>query len=97
VLPEVVDPAQAMTRGPVATSPTAEEGDVALCEGHAFSSSSAGICFDNSANSTDRFSYFATGSDVPVTNADLSDGYTIEAFVSIADDWTGEENAWTRA
>jgi hypothetical protein len=97
VLPDAVDPAQAMTRGPVATSPTAEEADVALCSGHAFSSASAGICFDNSANSTDRFSYFATESDVPVTNADLTGGYTIEAFVSIADDWSADENAWTRA
>ncbi|MGO1584302.1 MAG: LamG-like jellyroll fold domain-containing protein, partial [Actinomycetaceae bacterium] len=97
VLPDAVLEEQAMTRGPISTSPTAQEEDVTLCEGHAFSSSASGICFANSSNSDNRFSYFATESDVPVTDVEFDDGYTIEAFINIAEGWTAEENAWTRA
>ncbi|MGC5627001.1 metallophosphoesterase [Georgenia sp. Z1344] len=96
-LPDVVLEEQAMARGPVDTSPTAQEEDVRLCEAHAFSSSDAGICFDNSSNADNRFSYFTTEHGVPVTNATFENGYTIEAFVNIAEDWTAEDNAWTRA
>ncbi|MGC5616416.1 metallophosphoesterase [Georgenia sp. Z1491] len=97
ILPDVIREDQAMTRGPIDTSPTAQEADVSLCEGHAFSSSASGICFDNSSNSDDRFSYFSTEHGVPVTNVEFDDGYTIEAFINISEEWTAEENAWTRA
>ncbi|MEE6273288.1 metallophosphoesterase [Georgenia sp. MJ206] len=97
VLPDVVLAEQAMTRGPVATSPTAREEDVTLCQGHAFSASSSGICFANSSRPANRFSYFSTETGVPVNNVDLSDGYTIEAFINISEEWNATDNAWTRA
>lgn len=31
---------------------------------------------------------------MPVTHEDFADGYTIESFVFLSDEWTVEENQW---
>lgn len=97
-VPDVVD-GQDMRRATIAESgsPTAQVDDVTIQPGHAFSSDGLGVCFADSSRETERFSYLSTEEGVPVTNVDFSDGYTIEAFISIADEWNADENAWTRA
>lgn len=97
-VPDVID-RQDMRRATIAESgsPTARIEDVSIQQGHAFSSDGLGVCFADSSRATQRFSYLTTEQGVPVTNVDFSDGYTIEAFIRIADEWNSEENAWTRA
>lgn len=98
VLPDIVD-GQDMTRLPSAeTGSAGEEGDVVLREGHAFSSDGTGICFENSDRRTNRFSVFAgERGESAINDADLSEGYTVEAFISIGEGWNADANAWTRA
>ncbi|WP_207632106.1 LamG-like jellyroll fold domain-containing protein [Occultella kanbiaonis] len=78
-------------------SATAEVDDVTVVtEGHPLSADAAGICFANTDQRTDRFSYLSTEPGAAVNNADLSEGYTIETFVMIDPAWTAEANAWSK-
>lgn len=99
VVPDVVS-GQHMRRATIAESgsPAAQVSDVTIQKGHAFSSDGLGVCFaDSTRVAPQRFSYLTTGNGVPVTNVDLSRGYTIETFVRLDAEWTADANAWTRA
>src|SRR5699024_2099420 len=79
-------------------SANAEPGDVTISDdAHAFSSDGAAVCFDNSDRTTGRFSYLATSPDAAVNDAVLDDGYTIETFIQVSEDWTVDANQWSKA
>ncbi|MDP3950548.1 LamG-like jellyroll fold domain-containing protein [Microbacterium sp.] len=75
----------------------AEWGDVAVesADVHGFSSDGAAVCFADS--SATRYSYLSTAPDAVVNDVDLSDGYTIETFVKLDDDWNAAQNGWSKA
>lgn len=79
-------------------SATAELGDVTVeTENvHGFSSDGTAVCFDDTDRRTNRLSYLSTEAGAPVTNADLSNGYTIETFVKMSADWSADANQWSK-
>ncbi|UFU08184.1 LamG-like jellyroll fold domain-containing protein [Ruania halotolerans] len=86
-------------RVPIAESgsSTAMEEDVSLvAQTYPYSSSGQAVCFAESDQQNDRFSFLATDADAPVNDADLSGGYTIETFVKMDESWTAEANAWSK-
>ncbi|MGM1015968.1 MAG: LamG-like jellyroll fold domain-containing protein [Actinomycetota bacterium] len=85
-----VDPADTNAVGADWGDVTIDDSDV-----HGFSSDAAAVCFDESSGS--RFSYLTTAPDAAVNDVDLSDGYTIETFVTMDADWTAEQNGWSKA
>ncbi|WP_220035205.1 metallophosphoesterase [Georgenia satyanarayanai] len=79
-------------------SGTAEVGDVRISDdAHAFSSDGAAVCFDDADRTTGRFSYLSTEADAAVNDVVLDDGYTIETFVKVSEDWTVDANQWSKA
>ncbi|WP_084125877.1 metallophosphoesterase [Demequina sp. NBRC 110054] len=59
------------------------------------SADTAAVCFDDADNTTGQLSYLTTDYGTPVTEADLSEGYTIESFVYLAEDWSADTNDWS--
>ncbi|NEG88554.1 Ig-like domain-containing protein [Bifidobacterium aerophilum] len=77
-------------------SATAQDGDVTVSDDHdQYSSAGKSLTFVGD-NSTGRYSALSTAADAAVNNADLSKGYTIEAFVRVSDDWSAAKNQWTK-
>lgn len=75
----------------------AELGDVVLThDANPFSADGAAICFTNADKQTNRYSYLTSPSDVAATQDHLEEGYTIETFVLIDEDWTADANAWSK-
>ena len=97
-LPDVAG-ANDMTRAPLDLPGVngAQEADVRYsAEGHPLSSDGGSITFTNTDRAANRLSFFATGQAAPVNDVTFEDGYTIETFVKIDEDWTGA-NAWMAA
>ncbi|GAA5122086.1 hypothetical protein GCM10023339_39930 [Alloalcanivorax gelatiniphagus] len=79
-------------------SETAEVGDVVVTDDvNPYSSDPGAVCFTNSDQRTDRFSYLQSTSGTPVTETTFPDGYTIETFVKMDADWSAEANQWSKA
>ncbi|MFG6403395.1 metallophosphoesterase [Microbacterium sp. P04] len=83
------DPAKTNAVGAQWSDVTVESADV-----HGFSSDGAAACFDNSSGS--RYSYLTTAPDAAINNADLTNGYTIETFVKMDEDWDASANGWSK-
>ncbi|MEJ1156119.1 LamG-like jellyroll fold domain-containing protein [Microbacterium marmarense] len=84
---------------PTATGATGATWEDAFIETEsvpAFSADGAAVCFANADRNENRFSYLTTEAGAPITNADLSNGYTIETFVKMDPDWTAEANQWSK-
>lgn len=80
-----------------ANSPTSEPSDVTVTDDHdMYSAAGKSLRFANSSNTANRRSALATLKSAPVNNADLSKGYTIEAFVKLDKSWTAADNQWTK-
>ncbi|WP_159448817.1 S-layer homology domain-containing protein [Demequina sp. NBRC 110053] len=60
----------------------------------AFSSDQGAVCFADASRNTGVTNYITTDYEVPVTKAAFEDGYTIESFVYLADEWNVEDNQW---
>lgn len=79
-------------------SPTAQVEDVTIThDAHPLSSDGAAVCFADSDQVQQRFSYLATNADAEVNDAQLEDGYTIETFLKIDEAFTEDANAWMKA
>lgn len=52
------------------------------------------ICFDEASRQTGVTNSITTDYEVPVTQASLDHGYTVESFVYLADDWSVADNQW---
>jgi len=85
-----VDPATTNAVGAEWSDVTIESTDV-----HGFSSDGAAVCFADS--SATRYSYLSTAADAVINDADLSDGYTLETFVKLDEDWDASSNGWSKA
>jgi len=59
-----------------------------------FSADAGAVCFADASRNTGKLNYLTTEYEVPVTHEDFADGYTIESFVFLSDEWTVEENQW---
>lgn len=78
-------------------SPTAEVGDVVVTHDvHPGSSDGAAVCFLNSDKIANRYSYLSTGPDAPVNAETFPNGYTIETFMQISEEFTEDKNAWMK-
>ena len=67
-----------------------------------YSSDQGAICFANAtrnASGPDRLSYISTEYGAPATFVDLNstDGYTIETFLQLDENWTESANRWSAA
>jgi len=99
-VPDVSGGENHLYRVPLAQSGSteAEVGDVTVRnDAHAFSSDGAAVCFADSDRSAGRYSYLSTAADAAVNDAVLDDGYTIETFVRLDEDWTVDANQWSKA
>lgn len=85
-----VDPATTNSAGSEWSDVTIESTDV-----HGFSSDGAAACFADSSGT--RYSYLSTAADAAINNADLSDGYTLETFVKLDENWDASQNGWSKA
>ncbi|MFW2513795.1 S-layer homology domain-containing protein [Demequina sp. SO4-13] len=52
------------------------------------------ICFDETSRQTGRLNYITTDYEVPVTKAEFEDGYTVESFVYLSEEWNVDDNQW---
>src|SRR5690606_3054926 len=84
------DPATTDAVGAEWSDVTIESADV-----HGFSSDGAAVCFADSSGT--RYSYLSTAADAAINNADLSNGYTLETFVKLDEDWDASQNGWSKA
>jgi hypothetical protein len=87
-------------RVPIAESgsPTAQVEDVTIShDAHPLSSDGAAVCFADSDQVQQRFSYLATDADAAVNDAKLENGYTIETFLKIDEAFTEDANGWMKA
>lgn len=76
----------------------AEVGDVTVTDAvDPFSSDPGAVCFDNSNQTTGRFSYLQSVTGTPVTETTFPDGYTIETFVKMDAAWDATANGWSKA
>jgi len=79
-------------------SATAKIGDVTITHDvHPLSSDGAAVCFADSDKRTNRLSYLSTDPTAELNDVQFPDGYTIETFLKIEDDFTEESNAWMKA
>ncbi|WP_159622609.1 metallophosphoesterase [Ruania rhizosphaerae] len=58
------------------------------------SADASAVCFADASRSTGNLNYLTTEYDVPVTHATFEDGYTIESYVYLSEEWTVEDNQW---
>ncbi|WP_162893236.1 metallophosphoesterase [Microbacterium halotolerans] len=74
----------------------AEVEDVTITHSDAsnLSADAGAVCFADSSRNTGKLNYLTTEYETPVTHASFDEGYTIESFVYLADDWTVEDNQW---
>lgn len=71
----------------------AELSDLVWVDDHHFLSASPGsVEFRNTVNG--RLSYFLTEAGAAINAETFTSGYTVEAFIKIAKDWTADTNAW---
>ncbi len=61
---------------------------------HAMSSAPGSVCFNANSNKSTRESFFQTAAGAPINNHTLLNGYTVEAYIKIAKEWTTGNNAW---
>lgn len=74
----------------------AEVEDVTITHGDAsnLSADAGAVCFADSSRNTGKLNYLTTEYEAPVTHASFDEGYTVESFVYLADNWTVEDNQW---
>ncbi|WP_260598771.1 LamG-like jellyroll fold domain-containing protein [Sphingomonas endolithica] len=73
---------------------TAQASDLTWSDDHHYLSAAPGsVVFSNTSNAP-RLSYFLTDVAAQMNDDAFEQGYTIEAFVKIAKDWTATNNAW---
>lgn len=85
-----------LVRGPIAlpAGNAAQEADLVWSDDHHHLSAAPGsVVFRNTSNAP-RLSYFWTDVAAQMNDDAFETGYTIEAFVKIAADWTAANNAW---
>ncbi|NYF09833.1 putative cell wall-binding protein [Leifsonia sp. AK011] len=87
-----VDPATTNAVGSTWGDVTVESDDV-----HGYSSDGAAVCFADSNQTTNRFSYLSTAADAAVNNSALTGGFTIETFVKMDENWDATANGWSKA
>jgi hypothetical protein len=76
----------------------AEVDDVSVTDAvDPYSSDPGAVCFDNSDQTTGRFSYLQSTAGTPVTETLFPNGYTIESFVKMDADWDATANGWSKA
>ncbi|MFD4836981.1 LamG-like jellyroll fold domain-containing protein [Achromobacter sp. NPDC058515] len=84
-----------LTRAPLnaPAGNTAQEGDLVWsADRHRLSAAPGSVTFRNTAGP--RLSYFLTDVAATLNAETFTGGYTVEAFIKIAGDWTAAANAW---
>ncbi|MBA8817642.1 hypothetical protein FHX48_002747 [Microbacterium halimionae] len=104
VIPDVAGESPMYRNAPETTDEPDELEDMSITHSNtAFYSADPGaVCFDNvtrNASGADRLSYLSTEYGAPATFADLNavDGYTIETFLQLDEEWTETANRWGAA
>jgi hypothetical protein len=73
----------------------AQIADMVWSDDHHYLSASPGsVQLVDTDKNTSRMSYFTTARSAALNAATLSSGYTVEAFIKIAKDWTSGKQAW---
>jgi hypothetical protein len=63
---------------------------------HPLSSDAGSVQFTNTNRAENRLSFFATDASAPANDETFENGYTVETFIKIDENWTGA-NAWMAA
>lgn len=58
------------------------------------SADTGAMCFAETSRRTGNLNYITTDYEVPVTRATFEDGYTVESFVYLSDEWNVDDNQW---
>lgn len=94
VVPDIAG-GQDFTRVPLV--PGTAEDSVTYSADHHELSSDAGSLKWNKAASDKAVSYFATAAGAPINSENFPNGYTLEAFLKLDEDFNGDDNGWSNA
>ena len=94
VVPDVAA-GQDMTRVPLV--PGSTEDSITYSADHHELSSDMGSLKWNKAASDEAVSYFETAAGAPINSENFPNGYTLEAFVKLDENFNGDENGWSNA
>ncbi|WP_235840392.1 LamG-like jellyroll fold domain-containing protein [Corynebacterium yudongzhengii] len=94
VVPDVVKP-QNMTRVPLKPG-TTEEMVTYTKDKHPLSADAGSLRFDEPTSDL-AVSYFETAADAAINSENFENGYTLEAFLKLDENFNGDDNGWSNA